>query len=187
MSKPKQQAKHGIWFDFIRHMQIHRSVLAGWSSCMVNPQTYSENIAGDTLELQVKFQFAVNGYEVEIQKFGKIAFTMDVGGNKVPHQVRTETFGYSAFNQVKGHSIRICSPHEFKYNPNYPWHTKHHRHDIDTSGELITIYSEDDRPIYDKIRFGHKYMSGGKQVKVQYTDQTWPHLSEFFSETFKLP
>jgi hypothetical protein len=185
MSRSKQPAKHGIQFDFIRHIQIHRNVLSGWASSMVTPQVYTEIISGDLLELSVKFQFAHNGYEVEVQKFGKITFMTDSMGNKFPHQVITTSFGYAAFNQSTGNFIRICSPHEYTYNPNYPWHSKPHRHDLDNAGETITIYSDDDRPLRDRLR-GRKYTSGKKQVEIEYTDEDWHHLSEFYSEIFKL-
>ena len=187
MTPYRHQNKHGIWFDFPRYIQIHRSVLSGWTSCMVTPASYTERISENILTLNVSFQFTIDGYEVHVHKLGNITFTIDSNGAKIPHQVKTESFGYAAFNQAKGHSIRICSPHEYSYNPNYPWHNKPHRHDRDNSGEVITIYSEDDRPFRDKIKFGHKYLSGGKIIKIQYTQETWSHLSEFYLEVFKLP
>lgn len=177
--------KHGIWFDFDRHIDIHRNNLAGWKSSMVVPADYDEIWeAPDVHKFSLKFQFQINGYEIKITKLSKVSFKVIKNNVQIPDKVKTLEYSYVGYNQHKNHMIRYCSPHSDTYDKQLPWHHKHHRHEFDGYIENILIYSEDDRPYLD--RFKKNFLSGKQNVSIQFQNIEWPHVSEFLSEIYKL-
>lgn len=178
-------SKHGIWFDFDRHIDIHRNVLSGWKSSMVTPTDYTETWEKpNEHKFSVKFIFAINGYEIKITKITKVSFKYLKNNISIPDKALTTDFSYAAFNNHKNHMIRYCSPHEIIYDQTMPWHHKHHRHEFNNNVENILIYSDDDRPFLD--RFKRKFPVDGHMATIQHQNIDWPHISEFLTEIYKL-
>jgi len=185
MPKPK---KHGMWFDFTRHIDIHDNVLAGYENSMVSSTKYTKTWKSNNtfIEHYVKFEFAHNGYTLEITKESQVSYINHKKYGRVPHEAKTTYFNYVAINQSKNHHIRYCSPHDTNYDSNRPWHNKDHRHESMVSGqESILIYSKDDRPFTDRLK--KKFKVGKVNVSIQYdVNDDWPLLGEFFADIYKL-
>ena len=185
MTKSK---KHGMWFDFTRHMDIHDNVLAGYENSMVHQKKYQKQWNKDktAIEHYVKFEFAHNGYVLEITKESQVSYVNHKKHGKIPHEAKTIYYNYVAINHTKNHYIRYCSPHELNYDSNRPWHSQNHRHESTSSDkETILIYSRDDRPLTD--RFKKKFKVKKKNIIINYdSNDDWPVLGEFFADIYKL-
>ena len=135
-------------------------------------------------KFSVKFVLAINGYEIKITKISKVSFRHLKNNTLIPDKALSLEFNYVAYNTNKNHIIRYCSPHDTTYDPNRPWHIKHHRHEFDGTIENILIYSDDDRPFMD--RFKKKFQVDGHNTNIRYQNIDWPHISEFLTEIYTL-
>lgn len=180
--------KHGKWFPFTAHIEIHDQVLKQFESYMVTPQEYSFNyIQKDVLQHSVEFEFSHNGYRVKIEKKSKIKFKKNSRTGQVePDEALTIYYNYVARNSKKGHSLRYCSPHESFYDSELPWHHKHHRHEsIKQNAENISIFDSDNRPVDDQGM--NQIYVGNKIIGISHIGQVdWPNVKDFLKEVYNL-
>jgi hypothetical protein len=184
--------KHGQWFPFAQHIQIHDSVLKKFETSMVSPTEYSLDYlnppVNDILKHSVKFTFAHNGYEVKIEKKSKIKFIKSpVSGVLEPSEALTIFYNYVARNPSTGHRIRCCSPHHHTYDKDLPWHHKHHVHELTIKGvETVLIHDNDDRPIQDRNQF--KFYVDNVTISITYLGQVdWHNVKDFLKKVSSLP
>jgi hypothetical protein len=176
--------KHGQWFPFSQHIQIHDDVLAKYESAMIVPQEYSLNyLSHDVLEHSVEFEFSHNGYRVKIEKESYVKFSKNsVTGKFEPTQALTKFYNYVAWHSDKGHHIRYCSPHEENYRSDLPWHHKHHSHESwKKNQDTVKIYSNDDRPFTDRSKI--QFTVDRSTVKINYLGEIdWPNVKDFLKQ-----
>ena len=174
--------KHGVWFDLLDHLAIHKQVLnrfdwmiksgaKDYSIVRIDHKSHSE--IGNEIEFTT-----VNDFKVKISK------KTITSSEKPPKFGKTNYFSYNCF-EVKGiYRLQYHSAHDFTYNPNSPWHDRPHKHEYDSKIQKIDIYSFDHRPEADRNK---KYYNKDGEIHINFLGhEDWPFISEFLQEVCQL-
>jgi len=173
--------KHGIWFDLSTHLAIHKDVIEKFDWLILSgDRQYSTMQFSDRGNEKIKHFISfttTNGYLIRITKETLVS-KFDT------FSAMTVDFNYGCTELSSNYHLRYHSPHCVEYNPNAPWHNKHHRHEFDGKIKRIDIYSFDHRPEKDRKK---KYTWKGFPVELHFlNNEDWPFVSEFLEEVSNL-
>lgn len=176
--------KHGVWFDLVDHITIHKKVLDIFSWLIKSGDTeydVQKILRGNkAVEISHDASFYThNGFYVDIKK------RTELSSETPPRFGMTVFFSYNCFKAIGNEKVlQYHSAHSSSYNPMAPWHNKPHRHFFDGNEQKVEIYSHDHRPLSEKLK---KYTWAKGSVELQFLNhENWPYIKEFLDEVSSL-